>query len=108
MVKENKPYLFITQAARKIGKKFHPRKIILFGSYASGKPTQDSDVDLLVIFSKDGDRAQRYTEVSRELEPMPLPVDLLIRSSKDIEYRLKIGDSFMEEIVTKGKVLYEC
>ena len=99
---------FIRQAARKIGQKFHPRKVILFGSYAIGTPMGDSDVDLLIIFSKSGNRARRYTQVSRELEPMPLPVDLLIRSAKDIQYRLKIGDSFIEEIINKGKVLYEC
>ena len=98
---------FIKQAARRIGQKFHPNKVILFGSYARGAPTRDSDIDLLVIFSKKGNRARRYTEVSQELEPMLLPVDLLIRSTKDIQYRLKIGDSFIEEIINKGKVLYE-
>ena len=29
--------------------RFQPRKIILFGSYAYGKPHNESDVDLLVI-----------------------------------------------------------
>ncbi len=107
MKQKNNIQQFIRQAARRIGEKFHPQKVILFGSYASGSQTSDSDIDLLIIFSKKGNRAQRYTEVSQELEPMPLPFDLLIRSTQDIQDRLKIGDSFIEEIVHKGKVLYE-
>ena len=106
MRKNNKAYQFIKQAAQRIGQKFHPDKVVLFGSYAKGTSTRDSDIDLLVIFSKRGNRSRRYTSVSRELEPMPLPVDLLIRSTKDIQYRLKIGDSFIKDIINKGKILY--
>lgn len=98
---------FIKQAVKRIGERFHPKTVILFGSYARGSSTRDSDIDLLVIFSKSGNRARRYTEVSQELEPMFLPVDLLIRSAKDIQSRLKIGDSFIRDIIDKGKVLYE-
>ena len=108
MREKNRAYQFIKQAAKKISERFQPAKIILFGSYANGIPNPDSDIDLLVIFSKNGNRARRYIDVSKELEPMPLPVDLLIRSTKDIQYRLKIGDSFIKEIMSKGRVLYEC
>lgn len=107
MKQNNNASQFIRQITRRISLKFHPYKIILFGSYAIGTPNSDSDVDLLVIFSKKGNRAQRYSQVSRELEPMLLPVDLLIRSTQDIQNRLKIGDSFIEEILSKGKILYE-
>lgn len=30
-----------------IGRLFHPEKVLLFGSHAYGRPTHDSDVDLL-------------------------------------------------------------
>ena len=99
---------FIKQAVQKVVERFHPKKMILFGSYASGTATRNSDIDLLIIFPKSGNRARRYVEISRELEPMLLPIDLLIRSAKDIQYRLKIGDSFIAEIINKGKILYEC
>ena len=98
---------FIKQVARKIGKKFQPQKIILFGSYSKGCPNPQSDVDLLVIFADKKKLSQRYIEISKEIEPRLFPVDLLIRSSKDIQRRLKMGDSFIEEVIRKGKVLYE-
>lgn len=107
MRQENPTYQFIRQAAQRIGRKFHLNKVVLFGSYASDFHSQESDIDLLIIFSKKGNRTQRYIKVSKELEPMPLPIDLLIRSRKDIQDRLKIGDSFIQEILKKGKVLYE-
>lgn len=98
---------FIKRAAEQIGKKFHPKKIILFGSYANGHPNKDSDIDLLVVFKDKQPAARRYAQICRELEPMIRPVDVLVRSTKDIQYRLKIGDPFIEEIIHTGKVLYE-
>ena len=107
MKQKLKTYRYLKQVVKRIGEKFHPKKIILFGSYANGTPTRDSDVDLLVILPSKEYSKRKYAEISRELEPMMLPVDLLIRSTKDISYRLKIGDSFIEEITDKGKILYE-
>ena len=98
---------FLQEAAQRIGQKFHPQKVILFGSYAYGHPDRESDVDFLVIFSDRQKSRKRYAEISKELEPRPFPVDLLIRSMKEIRYRLKIGDSFIQEIVNNGRVLYE-
>ena len=100
-------YSMIKKAAERIGRQTHPKKIILFGSYAYGKPNQDSDVDFLVIFPGQGKVKNRYPDVSKVLEPRPFPVDLLVRSMQQIKDRLKIGDCFIEEILEKGKVLYE-
>ena len=98
---------FIKEAARRIGEKFHPQKVILFGSYASGNPNRESDIDLLIIFRDKKKLPQRYSDISRTLEPRPFPVDLLVRSTKEIQDRLKLGDSFIKEVVQNGKVLYE-
>ena len=100
-------YQFLKQVAGRIGKKFHPRKIILFGSHAYGQPHPESDVDFLVIFSDRQKLKKRYAEISKELEPRPFPIDLLIRSKDEIQNRLKMGDSFIQEIVNNGRVLYE-
>jgi len=84
-----------------------PEKNILFGSYAYGKPTSDSDVDLLVILETIASSTERYLTVSRLLYPRPFPVDILVRTPHEIEQALQKGDFFIKEIVSQGRVLYE-
>jgi len=84
-----------------------PDKIILFGSYANGRPTPDSDVDLLVVMNTTASSKERSWAVSKLLIPRPFPVDILARTPKEIKLALGKGDFFIEEIVTQGKVLYE-
>lgn len=97
----------IKQAVEQIAKTLHPQKVVLFGSYAYGKPGPDSDVDLLVVFKRRGKSDDYYQKVSEVLEPRTFPVDILVCSSIQIQKRLKIGDSFIREILEEGKVLYE-
>ena len=85
----------------------HPHKIILFGSYVYGTPTADSDVDLLVIVDTQGRPVDRYLRVSRLLRPRPFPLDLLVKTPKEIEQALATDDAFMREITAQGWVLYE-
>ncbi len=97
----------IRQAAEKIAAATHPEKIILFGSFAHGNPTRDSDVDLLVIMPSAQDQRANAREISEILYPRPFPVDILVRTPAEITERLQWGDGFISDIVTKGKVLYE-
>ena len=99
-------YNLIKKSAKKVAKKLHPQKIILFGSYSHGKPTNDSDVDLLFIFSKPLNASHTYTEISKILEPREFPIDIMIRSTQQIQSRLKIGDNFIQDILKTGKILY--
>lgn len=92
--------------ARRIAEEFKPKRIILFGSYAYGKPTEDSDVDLLVIFSGRGSKADKSLEIRLRLSE-PFPMDLLTRSTGEVVQRLKWNDWFLHEVMEKGKVLYE-
>jgi uncharacterized protein len=85
----------------------HPHKIILFGSYVSGTPTADSDVDLLVIVDTQARPVDRYLCVSRLLRPRPFPLDLLVKTPEDIAQALAREDAFICEITTQGRVLYE-
>ncbi len=85
----------------------NPEKVILFGSYAYGKPIPDSDVDLLVVMESDERRAQRAMHIERELLDVPFPMDILVRTPAEIAERLKIGDYFMQEVLNQGQVLYE-
>ncbi len=84
-----------------------PEKIILFGSYAYGKPTSDSDVDLLVVMETSAPDKERYLSVCRQLRPRPFPVDILVRTPQEIARALDKGDFFIQEITSRGKVLYE-
>ena len=95
----------IRRFARQVAERFHPDKIILFGSYAYGTPHADSDVDILVIMPA---RNQLDQAVKIELvcDP-PFPLDIIVRTPHNMRWRLAEGDSFLREVTTRGKVLYE-
>ncbi len=93
--------------SRAIARKFQPQKIVLFGSYAYGRPTEDSDVDLLVILPRTRVRGQRMSVRIRHAIPRDFPLDLLVRTPADVAKRLRWGDPFMCELMNKGRVLYE-
>ncbi len=97
----------LPEAVERIVRALHPERIVLFGSYAYGEPTPDSDVDLLVIVETDRPRSERYLAVSRLLRPRSFPVDILVRSPAEIKAALESGDFFIAEILSKGRVLYE-
>ncbi|MBL8878495.1 MAG: nucleotidyltransferase domain-containing protein [Phycisphaerales bacterium] len=86
--------------------KFQPRKIILFGSHAYGSPTQESDVDLLVVLDGSGRFSERSVEIRRRI-PCDFPLDLVTRSAAEMDRALARGDSFIREILARGKTLYE-
>ncbi len=95
----------IRRFARDIAEKFHPDKIILFGSYAYGTPNEDSDVDILVIMPT-WNQLSMAARIDIAIDP-PFPLDIIVRTPKEIKWRLEDGDLFHTEIVSKGKVLYE-
>src|SRR2546426_2311798 len=99
------PMAVIRRFARDVAERFYPDKIILFGSYAYGTPHADSDVDILVIMParNELDQAVRL----RLGVDYNFPLDLLVRTPKNLSWRLAAGDSFLKEVVTRGKVLYE-
>ncbi len=101
----NIPMAVIRRYARRIGERFQPDKIILFGSYAYGTPHADSDVDLLVIMPARNELDQAF-KIRWEL-PAPFAMDLLVRTPKNLGWRLEEGELFHTGIVSKGKVLYE-
>ena len=96
----------IKNFANKIVTRFNPEKIILFGSYAAEDPSTGSDVDLLVIMNFEGRPLQKAFEIRKSIK-RSFPLDLLVRRPDDIAYRLSQGDFFINEIIQKGKVLYE-
>jgi predicted nucleotidyltransferase len=101
----NIPLAAIRRFARRIAERFHPCKIILFGSYAYGKPHAESDVDLLVVMPA-SDVVNMAIRISLAFEHL-FSMDLLVRTPQQMERGVKDNDWFLREIVEKGKVLYE-
>jgi len=97
----------LPQAIKRLASALKPEKIILFGSYAYGSPTPDSDVDLLVVLRTRKPRKERVIAVSLLLYPRPFPVDIIVKTPGELSTALRKGDVFISEIVKKGVVLYE-
>jgi len=81
----------------------------MFGSYAYGTPGADSDVDLLVVMPFEGSPFRQAAVILDHVVRTVgvLPMDLLVRTSEQVEERINIGDSFMRDIIERGKVMYE-
>jgi predicted nucleotidyltransferase len=77
----------------------------LFGSYAFGRPRPESDVDLLIVMNKD-ENERKSLEIRRALNAN-FGLDLVVYSPERLNQRIKMGDSFLQEIVEQGKVVYE-
>lgn len=93
---------------RKVAREFRPEKIILFGSCARGTFTKDSDVDVLVVMPlARGQRDVRQAAAIRERVRAPFPMDVLVRSPKQIGQRLAGGDGFIADIMRHGRLMYE-
>jgi uncharacterized protein len=99
------PMAVIRKYARQVAEHFKPEKIVLFGSYAYGTPHEDSDVDLLVIMPA-WNELSKAAQIDIKLD-RTFSLDLIVRTPKNLQWRLDERESFHTEIVTRGKVLYE-
>lgn len=97
----------IKRYADALARRFKPQRIVLFGSYAYGRPTPDSDVDLLVVMPVGKRQGIRQGQRIRQALDADFPLDLIVRSPEDIAWRMAEGDCFLQEVLGKGKVLYE-
>jgi len=94
--------------SEKIKKEYKPEKIILFGSFAWGKPTRHSDIDLFIIKRTNQRHIDRSVEVAKILneENKIFAIEPLVYTPQEVAYRLKIGDPFIKKIINKGESLY--
>jgi predicted nucleotidyltransferase len=85
----------------------NPEQIILFGSYAYGDPTEDSDVDLLVIVSQsDEPRYRRARQAYKVLRGIGIPKDILVMTRAEVERKANVPSSLINQVLSQGKVLY--
>ena len=96
----------IREYARAIVRKFNPERVVLFGSYAEGHPTDDSDVDILVVMPHNGRDVEQAFEIRRTI-PRTFPLDLVVRTPEGLQHRLRQNDTFLTSIWRTGKTLYE-
>jgi predicted nucleotidyltransferase len=99
------PRAVIRRFARQVAERFRPDKIILFGSHAYGTPHEDSDVDILVVMPCRNQLDQAF-KIHWAIQP-PFPLQIIVRTPRNMAWRLEEGESFLTEVVSKGKVLYE-
>ncbi|MBI5304788.1 MAG: nucleotidyltransferase domain-containing protein [Chloroflexi bacterium] len=99
------PVRQVRAVVKQIAALFNPEKIILFGSYAYGKPKPESDVDLLVVMDTSLRNSVQAAQIVRALD-YHFGMDLIVRRPQQIAERIALGDSFLREITEKGKVVY--
>ncbi len=98
----------IKKWCERVAREFRPEKIVLFGSYARGVPTEDSDVDVLVVMPlARGQRDVRQAAAIRERVRASFPMDVIVRSPQQIARRLAQGDGFIADVLRHGRLMYE-
>lgn len=97
----------ISEIVKKIVIGYNPDKIILFGSYATGNPNEDSDLNLFVIKETDLPRPQRTVQVRKMIYGFMVPIDLIVYTPKEIDESKNNRFSFVYAVLNTGKILYE-
>jgi len=105
-VRHRIPQRAIEETVHQIVQRFQPQRIILFGSYAWGEPRPESDVDLLVVMDTPLKETEQAVRICQAIE-YHFGLDLIVRTPATLARRLALGDPFLREVVSKGKVLYE-
>lgn len=98
----------LNEIINRIANAFNPEKIIIFGSHAYGEPTNKSDIDILVIMNTDKKEIDRMIAVSKIIQEYhkKFDFDILVKTPGEIKERLKIGDPFIGEILSRGRIGY--
>jgi predicted nucleotidyltransferase len=96
----------ITKIVKQIVKKFHPEKIILFGSYASGDANPDSDIDLLVVMSVEGLKREKAVEIGVALHNIKIPKDIIVTTPEEFEWKKDTCGTIEKPAFHQGRMLY--
>jgi len=91
----------------KIATGYKPDKIILIGSYASGTPNEDSDLDLIIIKDSKLPRPERTIQVRKLIFGSMVPIDLIVYTPEEIKESIDNQYSFIFKALKTGKTLYE-
>ncbi len=96
----------IQEIKERIVSAVHPEKIILFGSYAYGTPTEDSDVDLLVIMQSNEPMHKRIFRIRKLFRDFRVPKEIIVYTPQEVDNWKNVSNAFITSIIRKGKVIY--
>ena len=102
MVAEEEVRTFVAELARE----FSPRRVVLFGSRGRGDFSGDSDVDLLVVMQTEKSELQQALDIRLRI-PCSFPLDLVVKTPREVDRRLALQDSFLTAVLAEGQTLYE-
>lgn len=111
----NDEQIYINLITNKLINTINPYKVILFGSYAYGKPTEDSDIDIIVVTNDDfmpinhREKSELYLKVSNSLSEIiaQMPIDIIVYSKPMYKKFIELSSMFSKKILKSGRVLYE-
>lgn len=94
----------IKAISARLKKEYHAEKVILYGSYARGEATEDSDIDLFIIAPTEERFFERMATVVGVVRDLCryLPLSPIVLTAKEVEERGKRGDQFIKEILENG------
>jgi len=96
----------IQKMVNRIVERFHPEKIILFGSHARGEAGPDSDVDLLIVMPVKGSRREKAVQIGVALQDIRVPKDIIVTTPENFEWRKEISGTVERPADREGMVLY--
>jgi uncharacterized protein len=96
----------IRDVSEQIAREFVPERIILFGSYAYGTPTEHSDVDLLVVLPFEGKPYRKAAEIAAAVHE-GFPLDIVVQRPDDVDRRYRERDPLIRDAIDRGQVLYD-
>ena len=99
-------YERIEQIGISLGKAAKARRVILFGSHATGTAAVDSDVDFLVIAESALPRHKRSRSLYGLFHPYPFPMDILVYTPEEVDRQMKDPSSFVSTVLCEGKEVY--
>jgi len=97
----------LEEVVKRIVESVQPEKIILFGSFACGKPHEGSDLDILVLMESDLPRYKRSVPIYRALGGLLIPKDVLVYTPQEVEAWSAVPQAFITQVMKKGRVIYE-
>ncbi len=108
MIKDKRIREIIDEVVEKIKNEYQPEKIILFGSYAYGTPTEDSDIDLFIVKETEKELVYRFADVKRLIykPERNISISPLVLTPAEIDQQLSRGNDFLAEVLEKGEILY--
>lgn len=99
--------LALRRIAQRIAAACDPELILLYGSFAKGQATVDSDVDLLVVVAGEARTRELAAELRELVDGLPVPVDLKVITKQRMEDRRQGPHGFLRSILSSGVMLYE-